>query len=85
MAKFPYTTSGTTSINVDQTTTLAWNVKTAGGTVIHSDTIVFPQGTPTIQIFDTLLQTANNYIRQDLALADLPPTFSFSIGPTDLL
>lgn len=85
MAKFPYTTSGTTTINADQSITLAWQVKTSAGVLVGSDTAIFPAGTASAEVFKTLWDSARNKILADLASADLPPTFNFTINVTDLM
>lgn len=85
MAKFPYTTSGTTTTNADGSVTLVWTLKTASGVTVHTDTVTFPQGTPAAWVFETLTGTAKSYILSDVANADLPATFNFSIAVTDLM
>lgn len=85
MAKFPYTTSGTTTINADQTITLSWQVKTSTGVLVGSDTETFSAGTSSTEVFKTLWDSARNKILADLVSADLPATFSFTINATDLM
>jgi hypothetical protein len=85
MAKFPYIVSASVVTNADQTISLTWQLSTASSVAVHGDTVNFPPQTAATEVLNTLLQAAKNSVLSDLAVADLPTNFSFSINETDLI
>lgn len=84
---YPLVISGTTTVNGDQSVTLAWTIKdsAASPVTLAVDAHTFEAGYAPSAMVEFLLRTLRATLEASLTNAQLPANFSFSFGLRDLI
>lgn len=85
MPKFPYSLEGTREILANGKVRVSWAVKDGNGNLLRSWSNDYEAEHPAIDILRDAVRAVRQEIRERFDASDIPPTFSFSFKPMDLL